>query len=87
MDGKQAVALNTIIGKTSFSVCLGMSTAFEDLLITDYTLFKGCFQVPALDEGVAHLPLQPPISNCLNQITSNSFYNITAKNWQNIPPG
>lgn len=64
-----------------------MSAAFEDLLITDYTLFKGCFQVPALAEGVAHLPLQPPISKCLNQITSNSFYNITAKNWQNIPPG
>lgn len=40
-----------------------MPAAFEDLLITDYTLSKGCFQVPGLDEGVAHLPLQPPISN------------------------
>lgn len=84
---KQALALNTVICKTSFSVCLGMSAAFEDLLITDYTLFKGYFQVPGFDEGVAHLLLQPPISNCLNQITSNSFYNITAKTWQKIPPG
>lgn len=27
------------------------------------------------------------LSNCLNQITSNSFYNVTAKNWQKIPAG
>lgn len=69
-----------------FCVCLGMSEGLWRLLITDYTLFKRCFQVPGLDEGVAHLPLQPPISNCLNQITPNSFYNITTKNWHKIPP-
>lgn len=44
------------------------------------------FSIPGLDEGVAHLPPQPPISNCLNQITPNSFYNINTKNWHRIPP-
>lgn len=31
------------------------------------------FSVPGLDEGVAHLPLQPLISNCLNQISPTLF--------------
>lgn len=43
------------------------------------------FSIPGLDEGVAHLLLHPPISNCLNQTTPNSFYNITAKKLSQNP--
>lgn len=90
LGGKQALALNSVsCAKPHFlcvRVCLGMSAGLWRFINNRLYSFKEVFSVPGLDEGVAHLPLQPPISNRLNQISPTPLYNITTKNCHEIPP-